>query len=149
MLQTVLVSYKRPIASFGVISEPKFRQKTLAEFEQLAKPTKLPNGAIARSEVFLILQLLGRLQFTVTHRGKTDNPRAYSIQGFEFNAKYGLEGGTTKTIFVEDYKDKQKLSLVDFYFKTYKYRAQLSNWPVVTTVKAGMFPIDACMVERM
>jgi eukaryotic translation initiation factor 2C len=137
------------IKHFIWMSEPKFRQKTFAELEQLAKPTKLPNGTIARSEVFLILQRLRRLQFTVTHRGKTGNPRPYSIQGFEFNAKYGAAGGTAKTIFIEDHKDKQKLSLVDFYFKTYKYRVQLPNWPVVTTVKAGMFPIDACMVERM
>ncbi|KAH6670969.1 argonaute [Plectosphaerella plurivora] len=137
------------IKHFLWMSEPKLKQKTFAELEQMAKPVRGDNGAYVRSEVFNIMMRLKRVQFTVTHRGKEGNRRPYSIAGFEHNAKYGAEGGTAKTVFIEDHKDKKQINLVNFYLKTYNYRVQLPNWPVVTTAKAGMFPIDACMVERM
>lgn len=137
------------IKHFLWMMDPRLRTKSFNELAELAKPVRGPNGQYVRSEVFNMLLRLKRLQFTIGHRGKTSNGRPYTIQGFEHGAKYGATGGTAKAVFIEDHKDGQKLNHVDFYWKTYKYRIQEPNWPLVTTAKAGMFPIDTCMVERM
>lgn len=132
------------------MNDPRLRNKSMNDLAEMVRPVKGNQpGKWEKSEVFKLLMRLKRLKFSVTHRGKEQNPRPYTLAGFDFNDSYGAQGGVPKNVSLEDHDTGKPMKIYDFYKQKYNYTIQEEKWPLVLTERAGKFPIDACKVERM
>ena len=103
------------------------------------------------SDAFKVLRRLNKIKFLVNHRGKVGDPKIYTGKGLVWDiAKYGPEGGNSKTITFEK-KNRQtgqskRISIYDYFNEEYKIRLQFPNLPILETSKGSYFPLELCNI---
>ncbi|RKF63291.1 Protein argonaute [Erysiphe neolycopersici] len=120
-------------------------------FRDLIQPIRDPkDGKWKKSEDWKNLQKMARLQFTVKHRGKNDDHKIYYIKGFTFSSEQG--GAHSKNTYFSlknrktDPPTEEKISVYDYFKKTYNINIQFWDFPLVITTRDGMFPMELCII---
>lgn len=101
-----------------------------------------------QSDDFKKLRRLLRLKFHITHRGKENNPRVYSVKRIIFDEKYGAKGADAFSVtFMR--KNKQTgvedgpIRIFDHWVQKYG-RLGYPDLPLVETARDGVFPMEVC-----
>ncbi|KAI0129177.1 Piwi domain-containing protein [Xylariales sp. AK1849] len=105
-----------------------------------------------QSDAFKKLRRFQRLKFSVTHRGKAENPKVYTCKGIMFNTKYGAKGADALTVtFNKKNKDgtiDPPITIAQYFSKTYGGRIGYPDLPLVETTRDGLFPMEVCKLIR-
>ncbi|CCU74167.1 argonaute/ago1/eukaryotic translation initiation factor 2c [Blumeria hordei DH14] len=122
------------------------RQLQWNVFRDLLQPIRDPkSGKWKKSEDWKTLQKMSKLRFTVKHR-KSNGKRI----GFTFAESQG--GAHSKNMFfsMKDRKcnppREEKISVFDYFKKTYNITIQYWDLPLVITSRDGMFPMELCVI---
>ncbi|KAF9873507.1 eukaryotic translation initiation factor 2c [Colletotrichum karsti] len=124
--------------------DPNGIAKLLAPVRQTDK-----NGRVqlTMSEAFKHLRKLAKIRFTPKHRGKENWDKIYLIKSIAFGSEYGDKGATAEN--VRFLNNGEEMNVVEYFMKTYTYKVQFPNWPLVETQRAGFFPMEVCMIKPM
>ncbi|KXH51872.1 piwi domain-containing protein [Colletotrichum simmondsii] len=121
------------------------------DIAKILKPVRQQdkNGktVLTMSDAFKHLRKLAKLRFCPKHRGKENWDKSYTIKGFAFNPTYGDSGATTDSIVFTN--NGEEMNITKYFDKTYGYKVQFRDWPVVETAKAGFFPMEVCVIAAM
>ncbi|KAI1004889.1 hypothetical protein K3495_g3326 [Podosphaera aphanis] len=120
-------------------------------FRDLVQPIRDPkDGRWKKSEDWKTLQKMSKLKFTVKHQGKKDVQKVFQIKGFTFlDVQGGAHSKNTFFNFVNRNNDpptNEKVSVFDYFKKTYNITIQYWDFPLVITNRDGMFPMELCVV---
>ncbi|KAI1359066.1 Piwi domain-containing protein [Xylaria arbuscula] len=103
----------------------------------------------AESEAFMVLRRLRKLKFVVTHRGKMNEQKIYTIKQIMFDKKYGADGAiASKVTFNKKLPDgtQKEISVYDHYKEQYNVRLVNERLPLIETTRGGFFPMELCNV---
>ncbi|KAH8886492.1 Piwi-domain-containing protein [Thozetella sp. PMI_491] len=156
--QTFFVSqnFESLVCEFIRNYDRKFRNVTLENLAGFLQPVKvkLSSGQEiwAKSDAFKALDKLRKMKFEVHHRGKTDDPKGYTVKGFTWQPKL-LPDLTHAKNTTFDIKDRQTgvishRSVYDHFVKQYNIRLRYWMLPLIETTRDGFFPLEVCHVKR-
>ncbi|KAH6653826.1 Piwi domain-containing protein [Truncatella angustata] len=106
------------------------------------------NTVFNQSDHFKLLRRLLRLKFHVTHRGKMENPRIYTVKRIIFEQKYGAQGADSFAVTFmrkdrETGKEEGPIRIYDHWIQKYG-RLGYPDLPLIETEKNGVFPMEVC-----
>lgn len=121
-------------------------------FRDLIQPVQdSKDGKWKKSEEWKTLQKMARLSFTVKHRGKNDDNKVYYIKGFTFSSEPGGAHSKNTYFTLKNRKTnpptEEKISVFDYFRKTYNISIQYWDLPLVITSRDGMFPMELCVIS--
>jgi eukaryotic translation initiation factor 2C len=113
------------------------------------KVDKNGNQYWEKSNDFKKLRRLQRIKFYVTHRGKENNPRVYTLDAVMFSQSYGEKGADAlRVTFNEKQKGQAqaKVTTIADYFERKYGRLGYPELPLLATKKGDMFPMEVCKI---
>ncbi|CAK7272864.1 Protein argonaute [Sporothrix epigloea] len=132
------------------ISSDKWNVRTALEAAELLRPVQWHlNNKVnepTQSDAFKVLRRLHKLRFKVSHRGKSDNGKTYTIARFAWHQKYMFEGAHAKNYTFVVRKTGETRTVYDHYMKQYDVPLQFPRYPVIETTRDGAFPIEVCHI---
>lgn len=101
-----------------------------------------------QSEMFKMLRRFHKCKFHVFHRGKSQDPKTYTVQGFVWDAKkFGMEGAHA-----ENYKFTKRtgetMTVAEHFWNQYRIRLQFPKAPLIETTRDGVFPMECCIMKE-
>nr|ALJ83738.1 quelling-defective 2 [Colletotrichum lindemuthianum] len=121
------------------------------DIANLLKPVRQANKdgrtTFAMSDAFKHLRKLCKLRFTPRHRGKENWDKVYVIKSIAFDQEFGEKGATAESIRFTN--NGVQMNVVEYFERTYNYKIEFPDWPLVETQKAGFFPMEVCVLKSM
>lgn len=108
--------------------------------------TKTKEYFPGQSEMFKALRRFHKCHFHVMHRGKSNDPKTYTIKRFVFDTKYGMEGANARNYTFKK-KDGTEFTVAQYFLRQYNIRLQYWEWPLIETTRDGVFPMDVVIMK--
>jgi eukaryotic translation initiation factor 2C len=100
-----------------------------------------------QSDMFRCLRRLHKCKFHVGHRGKSNDPKTYTIKNFVWNAaKFGMEGANARN-YKFTLRDGEEVSVYHYFDKRYNCRLRWPQMPLIETTRDGVFPME-CVIMK-
>ncbi|KAG5948403.1 hypothetical protein E4U53_006296 [Claviceps sorghi] len=133
--------------NFLVVCDRKWKGLNPATLARELRPVQDQRGQWQVSDAFKYLRKMRKLKFKVRHPNRTATDKVYTVMDFAFDAKYGAEGATARTVTFDH--DGSQISVADYYQR--KYRANLRNasLPLIFAGKGGYIPMEFAIIEPM
>ncbi|KAJ0318728.1 hypothetical protein Brms1b_004217 [Colletotrichum noveboracense] len=138
------------VRSFLETCDKRWKNQSPDDIARLLAPVRQnsKNGAVfVMSDAFKHLRKLAKLRFTPRHRGKEDWAKVYVIKAIAFGQEYGERGATANNIKFTN--NGEEMTVAEYFQKTYGFKLQFPNWPLIETQKAGFFPMEVCIIKPM
>jgi eukaryotic translation initiation factor 2C len=117
------------------------------------KPEKFENTDFpgeyfpGQSDMFRALRRMHRCQFHVAHRGKTNDPKTYTIKGFVWDPRrFGMDGANARN-YKFTMRDGQEVSVMKYFSDKYNIRLRWPELPLIETTRDGVFPME-CVIMK-
>jgi eukaryotic translation initiation factor 2C len=133
----------------GWIDRRKWGNLKVEQLGRALRPVKTDKGTYGPSEAFTMLRKLHKLRFTVRHRNQKDKkaPKVYIINSFAFDNAYGADGGCASMVKFD--WDGRKVTVAEYFREHYDCPLDFADLPVISTTRAGMFPLEICNVSPL
>lgn len=96
----------------------------------------------AQSDMFRCLRRLAKCKFHVNHRGKTNDPKTYTIKGLVWDVRrFGYDGANARN-YTFTLKDGEECSVTKYFHTRYNVRLQYPDFPLIETTRDGVFPME-------
>ncbi|KAK2609741.1 hypothetical protein N8I77_003228 [Diaporthe amygdali] len=100
------------------------------------------------SDAFKMLRRFHKCKFNVMHRGKSNDPKTYTIQGFVWEPKkFGMEGAHARN-YKFTKKSGETITVADHFLQQYGVRLQHWRLPLIETTRDGVFPMECVILKR-
>jgi eukaryotic translation initiation factor 2C len=108
----------------------------------------MPGGKVEyqMSDAFKLLRRLSKVRFSLPEQFKVRNNREYVISHFEFNPRYGSDGGNAHNVKFTGRDDKE-VSVYQHFLVKYGIKLRHPEYPLVVTPKGEYFPVEVCVIK--
>lgn len=115
-----------------------------AKFQNLDTKQYIPG----MSDMFRMLRRFHKCHFHVKHRGKSNDPKTYTIKGFVWDPKkFGWEGANARNYRFLLKKEGREITVADYFLRQYNIRLMNWQWPLIETTRDGVFPMDVVIMK--
>lgn len=100
-----------------------------------------------QSEMFKALRRFHKCKFHVGHRGKTNDPKTYTIRKFVWEPeRFGYEGANARN-YIFELRGGEKISVYKYFESRYNCRLRWPQMPLIETTRDGVFPME-CVIMK-
>ncbi|KAI3402055.1 hypothetical protein diail_4029 [Diaporthe ilicicola] len=100
------------------------------------------------SDMFKYLRRFTKCHFNVFHRGKSNDPKTYTIKGFVFDHKKFGKAGANAHNYKFTKKSGETVSVAEHFQNMYRIRLQYPYMPLIETTRDGIFPMEVCIMKE-
>lgn len=100
------------------------------------------------SDMFRCLRRFRKCHFHVRHRGKSNDPKTYTIKDFVWDPKkFGWENANARNYRFELRREGREITVADYFLRQYNIRLMNWEWPLIETTRNGVFPMDVVIMK--
>lgn len=116
------------------------------------KPAKYQNSETGQympgmSDMFKTLRRFHKCHFNVSHRGKSNDMKTYTIKQFVFDPKFGMEGANARNFKFFLKRENREVTVAEYFHKQYNVRLLHWEWPLIETTRDGVFPMEVVLMK--
>lgn len=138
--------------NYVAMAKPEWQWLDKARICEGLKPDKLQNTETREympgmSEMFKALRRFHKCHFNVSHRGKSNDMKTYTIKGFVWDpARFGWEGANARN-YTFTKRDGSTITVAQHFLQMYNIRLMHWEWPLIETTRDGVFPVEVCIMK--
>ncbi|KAG6264982.1 hypothetical protein E4U47_006588 [Claviceps purpurea] len=148
---TVFWKGSRPVdqlvCNFLGMCDGRWKGLNPASLAKELRPVRDRQGNWQASDAFKYLRRMRKLKFTIHHSNRVDSDKVYTILDFAFDAKYGFEGATAKTVTFDH--DGTKVTVADYYQQKYQANLKQAGLPLINAGRGGFIPMEFAIIQPM